>query len=466
MSERDGTGIRVAGLQVAPGEGRLARSDDAVLFVPAWDDGADALLAAFADAPAGGAVDAVTTAVVEHEFAVPPFACLAWSSVLSLVVFGDLAVQTDHPAVPLLSGAGSRTWVEHTLRRAADRVVVTVDPPEGDPPSDLVAGVVPAAGFALELVGTTGPARGPATGPSAGHADAAPEPASTHEPEVVTGHAGQVVSGSAPVPAVDPEPASRPDTDAPSPSLDPEPSPPPASSRPESSPSSASDVSPSREPSSDDLDLPPAVGTQDLDSLEAIRSAVVGDQSAAAASGTAPPAPPADATSEDAETDGGTARLDTPTTVLGGPALVEASTCPQGHLTPAGSTSCRVCGVGMAGDADVTTVRRPQLGVLRLDDGKMLPLDRNYRIGRRPSADDTATAAQIEGEKISRTHVEVVLRGWDVLVRDCDSTNGTWVASGPDEQFRRVDPDVPVRIEPGAVVRLDQRTLTYDGPAR
>lgn len=453
MSERDGTGIRVVGLQVAPGEGRLARSDDAVLFVPTWDDGADALLAAFADAPAGGAVDAVTTAVVEHEFAVPPFACLAWSSVLSLVVFGDLAVQTDHPAVPLLSGAGSRTWVEHTLRRAADRVVVTVDPPEGDPHSDLVAGVVPAAGFALELVGTTAPATGPANGP----ADVAPEPASTHEPEVVTGHAGQVVSGSAPVPAVDPEPAARPDTALPSPFVDPDPSP------PDASPSTAS--SPSREPSSDDLDLPPAVGTQDLDSLEAIRSAVVGDHAAADASGTAPPAPSAPSADEDAQADRGTARLDTPT-ALGGPALVEASTCPQGHLTPAGSTSCRVCGMGMAGDADVTTVRRPQLGVLRLDDGKLLPLDRNYRIGRRPSADDTATAAQIEGEKISRTHVEVVLRGWDVLVRDCDSTNGTWVASGPDEQFRRVDPDVPVRIEPGAVVRLDQRTLTYDGPAR
>ena len=55
------------------------------------------------------------------------------------MVFGDVAVETDQPSLPMLSGAGSRTWVEHTLplTGAASLAVAGGD---ADASTDLAAG--------------------------------------------------------------------------------------------------------------------------------------------------------------------------------------------------------------------------------------------------------------------------------------------------------------------------------------
>lgn len=446
-------GLVVEGLRVATGPGRLARREDAVLFLPAWDDGAEQVLEAFTTASQDAVTDAVSTVVLEREFDVPPFACLAWPTRLTLLVFGDLEVHTDHPAIPMLSGSGSGTWVEHTLRRAVETVTVTVDPPAGAAPTDLVAGVVPAAGFALELARADSPTptepSPPPTVPTARVAE--PDGTAASDPaEPLADEAGDAVVDARPT--GDTEPPATPDpvpTGAGGAGAEDGPVAPPEPAPAGPAAGEDGDVV-------DELDLPPAVGTQDLDSLDAIRSAVVGE----------PPTTGPDPTPVSRPAQVPTERLVEPDRTgaadVGGAPLVEAATCVNGHLTPAGSSTCRTCGVAVEPGAEVMTVRRPSLGVLRLDDGAMLPLDRNYRIGRRPASDEGATAAPIDGEKISRTHLEVTLRGWDVLVADCDSTNGTWVASGSQERFRRVDPEVPVRIEPGAVIRLDQRTLTFE----
>ena len=42
------------------------------------------------------------------------------------MAFGDVAVETDQPSLPMLSGAGSRTWVEHTVALTGGRAVVEV----------------------------------------------------------------------------------------------------------------------------------------------------------------------------------------------------------------------------------------------------------------------------------------------------------------------------------------------------
>ncbi len=88
------------------------------------------------------------------------------------MAFGDVAVETDQPTLPMLSGAGSRTWVEHSLPLNGDAVIEVGGDGDVDAATDLAGGVVLAGGFRLELVGAASrPAAGPApAGARAGRA--------------------------------------------------------------------------------------------------------------------------------------------------------------------------------------------------------------------------------------------------------------------------------------------------------
>lgn len=56
-------------------------------------------------------------------------------------------------------------------------------------------------------------------------------------------------------------------------------------------------------------------------------------------------------------------------------------------------------------------------------------------------------------QDVSRTHLEVRLEGWQVLVIDRDSTNGTTVEL-PGREPQRLRPDHPFPLPVGAVVSL------------
>ena len=66
------------------------------------------------------------------------------------MAFGEVDIETDQPTMPMLSGAGSRTWVEHTMAQPT-AATVEVNAQEVDASSDLEVGTVPAGGFRLEL---------------------------------------------------------------------------------------------------------------------------------------------------------------------------------------------------------------------------------------------------------------------------------------------------------------------------
>ena len=55
------------------------------------------------------------------------------------------------------------------------------------------------------------------------------------------------------------------------------------------------------------------------------------------------------------------------------------------------------------------------------------------------------------GVKVSRTHLEVRFQGWDVLVADCGSTNGTLVVPAGG-QVAALEAGRAQMVEPGAVV--------------
>lgn len=139
-------------------------------------------------------------------------------------------------------------------------------------------------------------------------------------------------------------------------------------------------------------------------------------------------------------------------------ATVLAVTCPAGHLTSAYDSKCRVCGVRPEPQATVE-VSRPPLGVLRLSTGQTILLDRDVILGRAPedNASDPAIKPNLvqltESGEVSRMHARVTLDGWQPLLRDLGSANGT-VLTLQGSQPRQLRPDEDYPLEPGSVVSL------------
>ena len=139
---------------------------------------------------------------------------------------------------------------------------------------------------------------------------------------------------------------------------------------------------------------------------------------------------------------------------------VPALICPAGHVNSPREVTCRLCGAALPPDPVI--VARPVLGVLRLSTGDVVTLDRDVVLGRHPPAD--LTGANGEGGPhvvrlpspdgvISRTHLRVTLSGWQVLVTDLNSTNGTRVTL-PGSDPEQLPPGIPVPIRAGSVVTL------------
>jgi pSer/pThr/pTyr-binding forkhead associated (FHA) protein len=116
----------------------------------------------------------------------------------------------------------------------------------------------------------------------------------------------------------------------------------------------------------------------------------------------------------------------------------------------------------------VVHVPRPSLGRLELDDGSIVELDQELLIGRNPDRDSDPDHARMRrvktlGDKVSRSHLEVRFQGWDVLVADAGSTNGTFVVPHPGGQVAGLEPGRSQMVEPGAVVYFGSRSFTVLG---
>lgn len=109
---------------------------------------------------------------------------------------------------------------------------------------------------------------------------------------------------------------------------------------------------------------------------------------------------------------------------------VLARVCGSGHANPPTSGQCSTCG-GLLPDVAVQ-VPRPRLGRVRLSTGEVIELEESLVIGRQPSVSRVQSGAMPRlvqvaspGGDISRSHVEVRLEGWHVMLCDLKATNGT-----------------------------------------
>lgn len=104
--------------------------------------------------------------------------------------------------------------------------------------------------------------------------------------------------------------------------------------------------------------------------------------------------------------------------------------CPEGHANPPTSSSCGLC-EGTLTD-DPTDVVRPSLGRMVISDGDIVELDRPAVVGRQPTITRSASESmprvvhvKSPSGDISRSHLEVRLEGWHVMLVDLAATNGT-----------------------------------------
>lgn len=146
---------------------------------------------------------------------------------------------------------------------------------------------------------------------------------------------------------------------------------------------------------------------------------------------------------------------------------VLAGTCAQGHLSGAYAPSCRVCGSPMLGHPP-RPIPRPVLGALVLPNGTRVELDRGAVLGRAPQAQgDTPEHPHLVnlaayGRAVSRQHLEVVVRGWNVAVRDLGSTNGTRVRTAGGK-ITTLEPGNPVPLAPGdSIAVADATTVVFE----
>lgn len=185
----------------------------------------------------------------------------------------------------------------------------------------------------------------------------------------------------------------------------------------------------------------PGAPDHDLDDLPTISSA---PRAAATQPAGGQPAGGADGEAHLGDHDGDTVmRGDLPTQVLpvapaaGGsqpdPATgpqVLGRLCPAGHANPPTSSTCARCGEPLS--EDPREVPRPTLGRMVISDGEAIELDRPAVVGRQPSVRRSASGSmprvvQVKSPSgdISRSHLEIQLEGWHVMLVDLKATNGT-----------------------------------------
>jgi hypothetical protein len=161
---------------------------------------------------------------------------------------------------------------------------------------------------------------------------------------------------------------------------------------------------------------------------------------------------------------------ESPTVALETPVLVEGVLCASGHLNEPRAGSCRQCGTAVEAGSPRVTRARPPLGVLVTDEGAVYTVSTDYVIGREPEQAPDVTAGRARPlvlrdaeHSTSRVHARLHLSGWDVLVADSGSANGTHVSrSGPAGPWEAVYREPGTPLHPGDRVRLGKRQLLFD----
>ena len=144
--------------------------------------------------------------------------------------------------------------------------------------------------------------------------------------------------------------------------------------------------------------------------------------------------------------------------------------CKNRHFNDPRQLFCAVCGINMVQQTPVLVNGvRPPLGVVVLDDGSVFQLDTPYLLGRDPDADERVKDGGYRGlpiidqsNQVSRVHARLELRGWDVVLIDNNSTNGTFVHVPKTPDWQRMPAGAEHVLVQGTRIRIGHRTLAFN----
>lgn len=148
---------------------------------------------------------------------------------------------------------------------------------------------------------------------------------------------------------------------------------------------------------------------------------------------------------------------------------VLAVPCVNGHANPPGSRTCRLC-QGPVEPMAAQPIRRPILAGVHSNFGDFVNIDGAVVIGRSPDANrgpSGAVAMRVPSPSndISRSHLLVTVRDWNVHVTDLLSTNGTLVLPVGEPPFTLAD-GASVQVELGTVLDLGDGVSVRIEPPR
>ncbi len=153
--------------------------------------------------------------------------------------------------------------------------------------------------------------------------------------------------------------------------------------------------------------------------------------------------------------------------VSGAGPLVLALVCDRGHANPPTHAQCAACGSPLPPDA--IQVARPRLGRMRVSTGELVDLDQSLVIGRQPSVSRVQGGVmprlvQVSSPSgdISRSHVEVRLEGWHVMLCDLKATNGTVLVREGQQPRRLAQNEMAILLD-GDIAELgDDVSLRFE----
>jgi FHA domain len=146
--------------------------------------------------------------------------------------------------------------------------------------------------------------------------------------------------------------------------------------------------------------------------------------------------------------------------------------CPRDHLNDPRDEFCRTCGLPLVPGAPEVEGLRPPLGKLTWDNGEVNELVGAALVGRDVGLDGAVVSGELaalvpsgQNDSMSRVHAELRPSGWDVIVIDRGSTNGTFIWDEASKAWQRLLPDEPHVVRPGAVLAFGERTATFETAA-
>jgi hypothetical protein len=152
------------------------------------------------------------------------------------------------------------------------------------------------------------------------------------------------------------------------------------------------------------------------------------------------------------------------------PPLVDGKHCVRNHFNHPHARYCVICGIDFHQQTvQVVKGLRPPLGILIFDDGAAFTLDADYIIGREPELDPEVVGRRARPlvvadpqRYLGRVHAEIRLEGWDVVITDRGSANGTFVFVPGSTGWAQLPARQPTFLASGVHVALGPRTFVYE----